>query len=100
LSLGEQGEWLPPIVKTTATTNEGIDKLWDEIENHRNHLGNKKLRQQRLRKLKYVLENQVRQKLFNRKIIEVGSDKIERMATSIMNRDIDPFSAVEKIIKE
>jgi LAO/AO transport system kinase len=100
LSLGEHGEWLPPIVKTTATTNEGIDKLWNEIENHRNHLGNKKLRQQRLRKLRYVLENQVRQKLFNRKIIEVGSDKIERMATSIMNRDIDPFSAVEKIIKE
>ena len=100
LSLGEHGEWLPPIVKTTATTNEGIDKLWNEIENHRNYLGKEKLQQQRLRKLKYVLENQVRQKLFNRKIIEVGSDKIERMATSIMKRDIDPFSAIEKIIKE
>ena len=100
LSLGEQGEWLPPIVATTATSSEGIDKLWNEIKNHRNHLGKKKLQQQRLRKLKYDLENQVRQKLFNRKIIEVGSDKIERMATSIMKRDIDPFSAVERIIKE
>jgi LAO/AO transport system kinase len=100
LSLGEQGEWLPPIVATTATSSGGIDKLWNEIKNHRNHLGKKKLQQQRLRKLKYDLENQVRQKLFNRKIIEVGSDKIERMATSIMKRDIDPFSAVERIIKE
>ena len=100
LSLGEHSEWLPPIITTTATSNEGIDKLWNEIENHRNHLGNEKLRQQRLRKLKYDLENQVSQKLFNRKIIEVGSDKIERMATSIMKREIDPFSAVEKIIKE
>ena len=100
LSLGEQGEWLPPIVSTTATSSGGIDKLWNEIKNHRNHLGKKKLQQQRLRKLKYDLENQVRQKLFNRKIIEVGSDKIERMATSIMKRDIDPFSAVERIIKE
>ena len=100
LSLGEHGEWLPPIVATTATSSEGIDKLWNEIENHRNHLGKKKLQQQRLRKLKYDLENQVSQKLFNRKIIEVGSDKIERMATGIMKREIDPFSAVEKIIKE
>ena len=100
LSLGEQGEWLPPIVATTATSSGGIDKLWNEIKNHRNHLGKKKLQQQRLRKLKYDLENQVRQKLFNRKIIEVGSDKIERMATGIMKRDIDPFSAVERIIKE
>ena len=66
----------------------------------RNKKTEKKLQQQRLRKLKYDLENQVRQKLFNRKIIEVGSDKIERMATSIMKRDIDPFSAVERIIKE
>ena len=100
LSLGEHGKWLPPIVATTATSSGGIDKLWNEIKNHRNHLGKKKLQQQRLRKLKYDLENQVRQKLFNRKIIEVGSDKIERMATSIMKRDIDPFSAVERIIKE
>jgi LAO/AO transport system kinase len=100
LSLGEHEKWLPPIVATTATSSGGIDKLWNEIKNHRNHLGKKKLQQQRLRKLKYDLENQVRQKLFNRKIIEVGSDKIERMATSIMKRDIDPFSAVERIIKE
>ncbi len=100
LSLGEHGGWLPPIVTTTATSNEGIDNLWDEIENHRNHLGKKKLRQYRLGKLKYELENQVRQKLFARKIIEVGNNEIEKMANSIMKRDIDPFSAVEKIIKE
>jgi len=100
LSLGEHGEWLPPIVTTTATNNEGIVKLWNEICNHRKHLGKKKFQQERLRKLKYNLENQVSQKLFNRKIIEVGGDEIERMATSIMKRNIDPFSAVEKIIKE
>ena len=100
LSLGEHGEWVPPIVTTTATSNEGIDMLWNEIENHRNHLGKKKLQQQRLGKLKYDLENQVSQKLYNRKIIEIGSDEIEKMATSVMKREIDPFSAVEKIIKE
>ena len=74
--------------------------MWNEICNHRKHLGKKKFQQERLRKLKYDLENQVSQKLFNRKIIEVGGDEIERMATSIMKRNIDPFSAVEKIIKE
>ena len=100
LSLGEHGKWLPPIVATTATNNKGIDNLWNEIENHRNYLGKEKLQQKRLRKLSYELENQVSQKLFTRKIIEVGRDEIENMAISIMKRDIDPFSAVEKIIKE
>jgi LAO/AO transport system kinase len=100
LSLGEHGEWLPPIVTTTATSNKGIDNLWNEIENHRNHLGKEKLQQERIRKLSYELRNLVSQKLFARKIIEVGKDEIENMAMRIMKRDIDPFSAVEKIIKE
>ena len=100
LSLGEHGEWLPPIVTTTATNNEGMGDLWDDITDHRNHQGKKKLGQKRLGKIKYDLENQVSQKLFARKITEVGKDEIEKMAKSIMKRDIDPFSAVEKIIKE
>ena len=100
LSLGEHGEWLPPIVTTTATNNEGIENLWKDIINHRNYQGKKKLGQKRLEKIKYELENQVSQKLFARKITEVGKDEIEKMAKSIMKRDIDPFSAVEKIIKE
>lgn len=100
LSLGEHGEWLPPIVTTTATNNEGMGDLWGNITNHRNYQGKKKLGQKRLRKIKYELENQVSQKLFARKITEVGKDEIEKMAKSIMKRDIDPFSAVEKIIKE
>ena len=100
LSLGVHGEWLPPIVTTTATNNEGMGDLWDHITNHRNYQGKKKLGQKRLGKIKYELENQVSQKLFTRKITEVGKDEIEKMAKSIMKRDIDPFSAVEKIIKE
>ena len=100
LSLGEHGEWLPPIVTTTANINEGMENLWNDIINHRNYQGKKKLGQKRLEKIKYELENQVSQKLFARKIIEVGKDEIEKMAKSIVKRDIDPFSAVEKIIKE
>jgi LAO/AO transport system kinase len=100
LSLGEHGEWLPPIVTTTATKNEGIENLWNDIINHRNYQGNRKLGQKRLEKIKYELENQVSQKLFARKITEIGKDEIEKMAKCIVKRDIDPFSAVEKIIKE
>ena len=100
LSLGEHGEWLPPIVTTTATISEGMENLWNDIINHRNYQGKKKLGQKRLGKIKYELENQVSQKLFTRKITEVGKDEIEKMAKSIMKRDIDPFSAGEKIIKE
>jgi LAO/AO transport system kinase len=38
LSIGDHGEWLPPILKTVAARDEGIDKLLDEIERHREYL--------------------------------------------------------------
>jgi LAO/AO transport system kinase len=38
LSIGEHGEWLPPIVKTVAARDEGIDLVLGEIERHRQHL--------------------------------------------------------------
>jgi LAO/AO transport system kinase len=38
LSLGEHGEWIPPILKTVAAKDEGIDKVLGEIERHGEHL--------------------------------------------------------------
>ena len=38
LSLGEHGVWLPPILKTVAAKDEGIDRVLSEIERHREHL--------------------------------------------------------------
>jgi LAO/AO transport system kinase len=38
LSIGEHGEWLPPILKTIASREEGIDRVLAEIERHREHL--------------------------------------------------------------
>jgi LAO/AO transport system kinase len=38
LSLGEHGEWIPPILKTVAAKDEGIDKVLEEMERHREHL--------------------------------------------------------------
>ena len=100
LSLGEEKEWKTPIVSTTATTGEGIDKLWKGIKTHQQFLGSDKFEAKRLEKLKYELENQISQKLFTKKIIEIGDDEITRTSKAILNRKIDPFTAVDNIIKE
>ena len=100
LSLGDHKDWESPIVSTTATTGEGIDKLWREIKKHQEYLGKEKFEDNRLEKLKYELENQISQKLFTKKIIEIGDDKITKKSKDILNRKIDPFTAVDSIIKE
>jgi LAO/AO transport system kinase len=38
LSLGEHGAWLPPIVKTVAVREEGVERVLAAIERHREHL--------------------------------------------------------------
>ncbi len=38
LSIGEHGEWLPPIVRTVAARDEGVDRVLAETERHREHL--------------------------------------------------------------
>ena len=38
LSLGEHSLWLPPILKTVAAKDEGIDRVLAEIDRHREHL--------------------------------------------------------------
>jgi hypothetical protein len=54
----------------------------------------------RLRRINYELENQVSQKLFTKKMIQIGENEIQKMAEKILKRNIDPLTAVEKIIKE
>ena len=100
LSLGEKKEWETPIISTTATTGEGIDKLWKEIGRHQDFLGNDKFENKRLEKLKYELKNQISQKLLTKKMIEIGDKEITKISKAILNRKIDPFTAVDNIIKE
>ena len=100
LSLGDKKDWESPIISTTATKGEGIDELWGEIKKHKEHLGKEKFEDKRLEKLKYELENQISQKLFIKKIVEIGDDEITKTSKNILNRKIDPFTAVDNIIKE
>ena len=100
LSLGEEKEWMPPIVTTTAINGDGFDNLWNEINNHNQYLGTKIRNAMRLKRINYELENQVSQKLFTKKMIQIGNSEIPNMAKEILNRKIDPLTAVEKIIRE
>ena len=38
LCLDQERDWRPPIVLTEALEEEGVDKLWDKIDEHRAHL--------------------------------------------------------------
>ena len=100
LSLGEEKDWAPPIVTTTATEGKGFNQLWEEINNHKKYLGEEKRNKMRLKRINYELEKQVSQKLFDEKMSRIGKTEIPDVAKEILERKTDPFTAVDKIIKE
>ena len=100
LSLGEEKDWVPPIVTTTAIEGKGFNQLWKEINNHKKYLGEEKRNEMRLNRINYELEKQVSQKLFDEKMSRIGKTEIPDVAKEILERKTDPFTAVDKIIRE
>jgi LAO/AO transport system kinase len=99
LAVREDG-WQPPIVKTIAPENKGIEGLAAAIESYRHfhfktHLGNERRRAiARWRILELLRERLVARTLGSGS----ASERLDRLADEVARRQRDPYSAVEEII--
>jgi LAO/AO transport system kinase len=101
LSLAERGDgWVPPIIKTVATENKGVDELAEAIEAFRNsQLKGEASSSRRLAIARWRIVELLREQLVNR-ILESpeASQKLERLAAEVAQRRRDPYSVVEELI--
>ena len=101
LDLSSLGDWRPPIVETVASTGEGVDALWAEIERHRRHLEDhgdiERLRHQRLeREFRLVLAGRI-----EREIDVLCSDgAFAGLAQAVVERRLDPYDAAEQLLAQ
>ena len=91
------GEWRPPILKTEATTGKGVPELITAIERFRTHTAAAQGGRRRAR-----AEYRVRELLAHRFVQHVESKvlqpgEFERTIAEIAARQIDPYSAVDRI---
>ncbi len=64
LSLAEEPPWLPPIVRTVASRNEGIEELLAALEAHRAHLGSEgRLERRRREQLRLRVETILKERV-------------------------------------
>ncbi len=101
LSLHAYGplEWRPPILKTEATTGLGVPELIDAIERFRVHTGAAHGTRRRDR-----AEFRVRELLAHRFVRHVeerllGAGEFTALLDRIAAREVDPYSAVEDIMR-
>jgi GTPase len=101
LALREDG-WRPPILKTTATTGEGVAPVKHELDQFRNFAERSGLNRRRKRDhWRSRLLAMARQRLFQNVIAERLRDgSVERGVEEIMDRRRDPYSVVEDLVAE
>src|SRR5687767_6400193 len=102
LSLAHRPDmWNPPIVKTIATENKGIEDLSTAVEAYvefqRSGSGNSDRRQAIARwRLTELLQERLLSDLLSR---NGTGDKLEKLSAEIAEKRIDPYSAVEELLK-
>jgi GTPase len=92
-------EWRPPIVKTEATTGRGVPELLDTIERFRAHTAGSQGTRRRAR-----AEYRLRELLARRFLQHVEEDvltdgELGRILDRVAAREIDPYTAVDDIMK-
>ncbi|HEV8572180.1 MAG TPA: methylmalonyl Co-A mutase-associated GTPase MeaB [Actinomycetota bacterium] len=101
LHLGPELEWTPPIVQTTATTADGVDGLWEAIEDHRKHLeGTGQLEGKRRNRLLREVEEMVLARLRRTMASTLEAGALEELGDDLVARRIDPYRATDILLEK
>jgi LAO/AO transport system kinase len=99
LELSLETEWRPPIVKTVASRNEGMDELWDAICAHRAFLeSDGRLSDRRDRRIREEIRSIVVERLYERAGQLCEGERFEEVAASVASRSVDPYTAAEGLL--
>ena len=93
--------WHPPVVRTVATENRGIEELAAAVEKFRSHFESSG---QREKKRVELWEKRLVEMVESRLLENVlggrdGAEKLRRLAEQVATRAIDPFTAVGELVK-
>ena len=102
LSLAHRPDmWNPPIVKTVATENKGIEDLSVAIDAYMEFQRSGTQNSERRKAIaRWRLTELLQEKLLSDLLSRNGSgEKLERLSAEIAEKKIDPYSAVEELLK-
>ena len=102
LSLAHRHDnWVPPIVKTVATQGEGITDLMEKIDSCRQFFDNSAVRAKKKREAaRQRLMTLLQERLVSTALQQVFSNgDLDRIAGEIAERKQDPYSIVDKIVR-
>lgn len=95
----EPNDWKPPILKSVATMNEGIDDLVNTINAHRSFLlDNNLFRKRRAENLKLRIKDIVSEKLTQKLWSSNNNNLLEKSLNDILSGKLSPYELAEEIV--
>jgi LAO/AO transport system kinase len=98
----EGGKWKPPILKSEAVFDKGVEELLEEIEKHRRYMaefekgGLTTLRSEKARaELAELVKNRLLEEVFNRLI---DSGDFDKAVESVAAGEVDPYTACDDLL--
>jgi LAO/AO transport system kinase len=90
--------WRIPVLRTSSLKNEGIEKLVDTLEQHRQSLTESGQLEQRMqRQVRSELQMLVLQTVTNALNAEVSTSEWDELITAITHRQRDPYSVAREL---
>lgn len=101
LELNTEKKWKPQVIKTVALTGQGVEELLKAVEEHRRYLEAGELERKRRKRAEAELLEAISQRLTYTIIAELKTDKtLESLIEKIMNRESDPYTIADMLLKE
>jgi LAO/AO transport system kinase len=96
----KEKSWKTPILKTVALTGDGVSKLVEKLEEHRQFLEKQKEQEKSLFRAEAELTEALKEKVVSTIIEELKSKKMfKQLLNEILERKTDPASAAEKLLQ-
>lgn len=97
----QDGLWIPPVLRTVATTGSGLPELMEAIARHAAHLrsGGDWARRERAR-LQAEFDLRLQETLVERFLARIPSTRLEGALAAIQNRSMSPREAVSSLLNE
>jgi len=98
LDLNQNKRWHPPVLKTIATDNVGIQKLLEEIDRHISYLKESgELEQRRRESAKKEIFDLIQEQWKEILSTFIDNGFLNKIVTKIVKREENPYTAVEKL---
>lgn len=92
-----EGVWVPPIVRTVATRNQGLDELLVKLDEHRAWQQSEPGQARQAQRQREQLQGFLREALVEAAVASLG-ERLDEAASRVLRRELDPYTASEQLV--